>query len=113
LSAPPEWLSQRPGGITVAVKAVPRSRQTRAVDIHDGMLRVHIAAPPHAGQSNAALCAYLAQAAGVRPSAARVWRGFAGGRKLVEVDGDPAALAERLTAAMADLRRPPAGPAGR
>jgi uncharacterized protein len=113
LSAPPEWLSQRPGGITVAVKAVPRSRHTRAVDVYDGMLRVQIAAPPHAGKSNAALCAYLAEAAGARASAARVWRGFGGGRKLVEVDGDPAALAARLTAAMAGLERPAAGPAGR
>ena len=105
MSAAPEWLSRRPGGITVAVKAVPRSRHTRAVDVYDGMLRVHIAAPPHAGQADAALCAYLADAAGVRAPAARVWRRFAGGRKLVEVDGDPAALAARLTAAMAGLER--------
>jgi len=69
------------------------------------MLRVHIAAPPHAGQADAALCAYLADAAGVRAPAARVWRRFAGGRKLVEVDGDPAALAAHLSAAMAGLGR--------
>ena len=105
MSAPPEWLSRRPGGITVAVKAVPRSRHTEAVDVYDGMLRVHIAAPPHKGQSDAALCAYLAAAAGVRAPAARVWRRFAGGRKLVEVDGDPSALAARISAAMAGIER--------
>ena len=44
----------------VAVKAVPRSRATRAVGVQDGALRVQIAAPPHDGRSNAALCAYLA-----------------------------------------------------
>jgi uncharacterized protein YggU (UPF0235/DUF167 family) len=112
ISASPEWLSRRPGGVTIAVKAVPRSRHTRAVDVYDGMLRVHIAAPPHQGQSDAALCAYLAQAAGVRAPAARVWRRFAGGRKLVEVDGDTDRLAERLSAAMAGLERPAAGAAG-
>lgn len=82
----------------VAVKAVPRSRATRAVGIQDGALRVQIAAPPHQGQSNAALCAYLADAAGVRASAVRVRRGSSGARKLIEVDGDPGAVAGRLAA---------------
>lgn len=82
--------------MTVAVKAVPRSRSTRAVGVQDGALRVQIAAPPHQGQSNAALCGYLAQAAGVRPSAVRVRRGSSGARKLIEVDGDPQAIVARL-----------------
>ena len=57
----PEWLTLRDDGVTVAVKAVPRSRATRAVGLQDGALRVQIAAAPHRGQSNAALCAYLAE----------------------------------------------------
>lgn len=84
----------------VAVKAVPRSRSTRAVGVQEGAVRVQIAAPPHHGQSNAALCAYLARAAGVRPSAARVRRGSGGARKLVELDGDPASLTARLRDAL-------------
>lgn len=67
-----------------------------------GALRVQIAAPPHGGASNAALCAYLAEAAGVRPAAARLRRGSGGARKLVEVDGDPAEITRRLAAAVAD-----------
>lgn len=94
----PVWVTPAPGGVIVAVKAVPRSRATRAVGLQDGALRVQIAAAPHKGQSNAALCAYLAQAAGVRPAAVRVRRGSSGARKLIEVDGDPAAL----TAALAE-----------
>jgi uncharacterized protein YggU (UPF0235/DUF167 family) len=86
--------------VTVAVKAVPRSRATRAVGVQDGALRVQIAAPPHQGQSNAALCGYLADAAGVRPSAVRLRRGSSGPRKLIEVDGPPAELAARLAAAI-------------
>ena len=86
--------------MVVAVKAVPRSRATRAVGVQDGALRVQIAAPPHQGQSNAALCAYLAEAAGVRPAAVRVRRGSSGARKLIEVDGDPDAVAGRLTASL-------------
>ena len=89
--------------MTVAVKAVPRSRATRAVGVQQGALRVQIAAPPHQGQSNAALCAYLAEAAGVRPAAARIRRGSGGARKLVELDGDPDELARRLSKALGEV----------
>lgn len=84
----------------VAVKAVPRSRATRAVGVQAGALRVQIAAPPHQGRSNAALCAYLADASGVRPAAVRVRRGSGGARKLIEVDGDADAVARSLVAAV-------------
>ena len=87
----------------MAVKAVPRARATRAVRLQDGALRIQIAAAPHKGQSNAALCAYLAEAAGCRPSAARVRRGSSGARKLVEIDGDAVAIARRLREAFADV----------
>jgi uncharacterized protein YggU (UPF0235/DUF167 family) len=93
--------------VTVAVKAVPRSRATRAVGVQAGALRVQIAAPPHAGRSNAALCAYLAEAAGVRPAAARIRRGSGGARKLVEIEGDPGDLARRLAAAFAGVEAQP------
>ena len=89
----------------VAVKAVPRSRATRVVGVQDGALRVQIAAPPHEGQANAALCAYLAGASGVRASAARVRRGSGGARKLVEVDGDAAEIARRLVASAGERGR--------
>lgn len=94
-------------GVVVTVKAVPRSRATRAVGIQDGALRVQIAAAPHRGQSNAALCAYLADAAGVRPTAVRVRRGAGAARKLIEVDGDPQAVAGRLAAALGTVGSPP------
>ncbi len=93
---PPSWLTPGAASVVVAVKAVPRSRHTRAVGVQDGALRVQIAAAPHRGQSNAALCAYLAHAAGVRSSAASIRRGSGGARKLVEIEGDPQALRDAL-----------------
>ena len=86
--------------MTVAVKAVPRSHSTRAVGVQAGALRVQIAAPPHEGRANGALCAYLAGAAGLRAPAARIRRGSGGARKLVEIDGDPERIATHLLAAV-------------
>jgi uncharacterized protein YggU (UPF0235/DUF167 family) len=71
--------------------------------VQDGLLRVQIAAPPHAGQSNAALCAYLAEAAGARASQARIRRGSGGARKLVEIDGEPGDLVRNLTRQLAGV----------
>jgi uncharacterized protein len=79
---------------------VPRSRATRAVGVQAGALRVQVAAPPHEGRANAALCAYLAATAGLRAPAARVRRGSGGARKLVELEGDPRRIAARLVAAV-------------
>lgn len=98
----PSWLSTRPGGVTVEVKAVPRARRTQAVGVQDGRLRVQIAAAPHDGESNAALCAYLAEVAGVRPNAAHIRRGSGGARKLVEIDGPPDIIVPRLTERFAE-----------
>lgn len=90
--------------VIVAVKAVPRSKRTRAVGTQDGALRVQIAAPPHKGQSNAALCAYLAEAAGLKARSAGLRRGSGGARKLIEIHtDDPRGAAKRLAAAMAGV----------
>jgi len=103
MSTLPAWLTRRDDGVTVEVKAVPRARRTAAVGVQDGRLRVQIAAAPHDGQANAALCAYLAEAAGVRPRAAGIRRGSGGARKLVEIDGDPDLLTTRLVGAFDEL----------
>ena len=67
-------------------------------------MRIQIAAAPHKGQSNAALCAYLADAAGVRPSAVRLRRGSTGARQLIEIAGDPAAIEVALGVLAESLR---------
>jgi uncharacterized protein len=100
---PPAWISPAADGVIIAVKAVPRSRATRAVGVQDGALRVQIAAPPHQGRSNAALCAYLAGCAGVRPAAVRVRRGSGGARKLIEVDGRPDQIVRNMVARLGPL----------
>lgn len=102
MTAVPPWVSRRDGGVVVAVKAVPRARRTGVVGVQDGAVRIQIAAAPHKGQSNAALCAYLAGVAGVRTSCVRLRRGSSGARKLIEIDGDPAELEARLASLAGD-----------
>ncbi len=99
----PAWLRMRDDGVVVSVKAVPRARRTQVVGLQDGAVRIQIAAAPHKGQSNAALCAYLADAAGVRANAVRVGRGSSGARKLVEIDGAPDTVAAALVARLGPL----------
>lgn len=103
IAGDPDWITMHEARVVVAVKAVPRSRRTQAVGIQDGHLRVQIAAVPHDGRSNAALCAYLAAAAGVRPSAVRLRRGSTGARKLIEIEGPPDAVRENLRRAFAEV----------
>jgi uncharacterized protein YggU (UPF0235/DUF167 family) len=71
--------------------------------VQDGAVRIQIAAAPHKGQSNAALCAYLAERAGVRANAVRLRRGSSGARKLIEIDGDAEAIEARLAVLAEEL----------
>lgn len=95
-AALPSWLSLAGDGVVVEVKAVPRARRTRAAGVQHGALRVQIAAAPHKGHSNAALCAYLADRAGVRATTAAVRRGASAARTRVEIRGDGPVLAATL-----------------
>lgn len=69
----------------IAVTVVPRARTTRVEPLADGGLRVRVAAPPHAGQANAAVIEALAAHYRVPKSRVRIVSGGAGRRKLVEI----------------------------
>ena len=57
----PSWLRENESGVTVMIAAQPGAKTTALVGLHDGALRVRIAAPALDGRGNAALCAWLAQ----------------------------------------------------
>jgi uncharacterized protein (TIGR00251 family) len=83
-------------GSLLRVAVVPNARRTGADGLHDGALRVRLAAQPVEGQANARLLAWLADELGCAKRAVRLQRGDASRRKTVEVDLPAAAVADWL-----------------
>jgi hypothetical protein len=83
----------------------PGARHTGIDGLHDGALRVRLAAPPVDGKANELLLAWLAGELGVPRRSIRLVRGDSARRKTVEIDAAPDAvgrwLALRLGAAAA------------
>ena len=77
----------------VRVRVTPRARRSELAGVRDGVLLARVAAPPVDGRANAALCALIAEAAGVPKSRVSVVRGAGSREKVVRVEGvDQAAL---------------------
>lgn len=89
-------LSIRAGVPWLAVSVSPSARRTQADGLHDGALRVRLAAPPVDGKANALLVAWMAAELGLPQRAVRVVRGELSRRKWVSIEADPARLSEWL-----------------
>jgi uncharacterized protein (TIGR00251 family) len=93
----PPWLRPAPGGVELELLVQPRASRTKVVGVHDGRLKVALAAPPVDGEANAALVEFLAGALGVRRAELALVRGETGRRKTVRVRGvTPEAVAAAL-----------------
>jgi len=89
-----------PQGALVDVWVVPGAARTEISGIHDGALRVRVAAPPERGRANEAVARVIAEAAGVRRG--RVVAGHGSRRKRVLLEGvEPSAAGDRLAARLA------------
>ena len=86
---------------------VPNAKRNGADGLHDGALRVRLAAQPVEGQANARLLAWLAGELGCAKRAVRLQRGDASRRKVVEVDLPVTTVADWLARVVRV-----AGPAG-
>jgi uncharacterized protein YggU (UPF0235/DUF167 family) len=84
----------------VRIRLQPRARRTELGGERDGVFLARVTAPPVDGRANAALCALVAERAGVPRSHVRIVRGATAREKVVAVEGLDA---EALAAA---LRRP-------
>jgi uncharacterized protein len=88
-------------GVTLRVKVQPRARRAGlkgVVPAADGGARLGVAVveAPEDGRANRAVCAAVAEALGVAPSAVTVAQGAGSREKLLRVAGDAHALAARL-----------------
>ena len=78
-------LSARGDGVLLQVSVMPNAKRTEVDGLHDGALRVRLAAPPIDGRANEALIAWLAKALGVPRRDVEVLRGESSRRKQVAI----------------------------
>jgi uncharacterized protein len=84
--------------IRIDVYVQPRASKTAVAGMHDGAMRIRLAAPPVDGAANAALIAFVAERIGIAKSRVRVVAGLTSRRKIVEIDGVDRAAVGRLLA---------------
>ena len=84
------------------IRVHPGAGRTAVGGCHDGALIIRVAQPAIDGRATEAALSALARALGRRRADVRLVAGATSRRKVVEVTGDDAALAE----AVAALRRP-------
>ena len=90
-----------PGKIIFIVRLTPKGGRdaidgwAKGADGRD-YLKARVSSPPHDGAANEALIALLAHALGVAKSRVRIASGASGRLKQIEVEGESAALAQRL-----------------
>ncbi len=87
MSASQPFLRERSGGVELDLVVQPRASRSGVVGIHDGRLKVSLAAPPVDGGANEALVAFLSSLVGWPKRAVRIVRGESGRRKTVALDG--------------------------
>lgn len=74
-------------GCRIQLHVVPRASRTQAAGLHDGRLKLQVAAPPVDGEANEAIVRYLAKALGVGRDQVAIASGQTGKRKAVIVSG--------------------------
>jgi uncharacterized protein len=81
----------------ISVYVQPRANKTAVAGMHDGCVKVRLAAPPVDGAANAALIEFVAERLRIAKSRVRIVTGQTSRRKVVEVDG---VSAEQLAGAL-------------
>jgi uncharacterized protein (TIGR00251 family) len=84
------------GGVELAVLVQPRASRSKIVGVHDGRLKIALAAPPVDGEANAALVELLAEVLGVKRAQVTIVEGETSRRKRVSVTGVDAVAARAL-----------------
>ena len=97
-SGTPACLFARGAGVLLLVSVMPNAKRTATGGLHDGALRVRLAAPPIEGRANEALVAWLAKSLGIPKRAVELLRGGSSRRKQLAIDVDLETAAAWLAA---------------
>ena len=81
----------------INVYVQPRASKTVIAGMHDGCVKIRLAAPPVDGAANAALIEFVADQLGIAKTRVRITAGLTSRRKTVEVDG---VTAEQIAGAL-------------
>ena len=83
--------------VRISVYVPPRASKTAIAGLHDGAIKIRLAAPPVDGAANAALIEFIAERLGVARSRVRLVSGASARRKIIEIEGvDEASVAAVL-----------------
>jgi uncharacterized protein (TIGR00251 family) len=85
----PSWLHPQGEDILLDVFVAPRATRTRIMGVHDGRLKIQLAAPPVDGKANDALVRFIAETLGVARAQVEIVGGPASKRKTVRLAGVP------------------------
>jgi uncharacterized protein (TIGR00251 family) len=85
-------------GVVLDLSVIPGAKRTEVVGLHDGALRLRLAAPPVDGKANEALLRWLASELAQPRRALTLLRGASGRRKQVLIEVSLAAVLAWLAA---------------
>jgi len=89
-------------GITLSIHALPDSFRSEIAGVHDGKLKIKIAAKSIDGKANKALVSFLADYFAVSKSSVTLIRGERSRDKVIAITGDPKVLISKFLPFSAD-----------
>jgi uncharacterized protein len=80
-------IEETEGGVCIRVYASPRASANSILGLHNGEVKVALAAPPVEGAANRALVEFLAKKLGVSKGAVAIVSGETSRHKMVQIEG--------------------------
>ena len=81
----------------IEVYVQPRASRTEIAGLHDGLIKIRVAAPAVENAANLALIEFVAKRLGIAKRSVRVASGASSRRKVLEIDGVSAGeIADKL-----------------
>lgn len=87
MTTEPGPISAAAGGIRLLVQVQPRASRSEIAGLHDGRIRIRLAAPPVDGAANEELIRFLAAVLGISRASVRIQSGQSGRRKTLLAAG--------------------------